>query len=312
MDDELPTDELTARLLELRPDVAQRVGRRRYGGRLEDKTQEAMMQAHRRLGSYRPSVGPFRPWVLGIATNVDRTFRRATRRYRAVFWPDFGEAERTAAPGPSPERQVQLREARAKLSAAIQDMPDSLFEALLLVCIEGASMKEAGEKLGISESAAKARVHRAREFLRERLKGYEDDLRTVVPPGLLGEGANEEAASPTGGLFNAVFPGGHLWSGIMVAVILFQPAPPRTARCGLEPITMGLPADHARAIEAPAPPSSGADGSAAPTQSAKPASPPRTRVNSASSAPSPSAPTAAPSPLDIALQQRVRVPVDGQ
>ncbi|UQA60398.1 RNA polymerase sigma factor [Polyangium aurulentum] len=309
-------DDLTAQLLALRPDVARRVARRRYGGRLEDKTQEAMLRAHRRLGSYRPSVGPLRPWVLGIASNVDRTFRRAERRYRAVFWPDFGEAERTAAPGPSPERHAQLSEARAKLSAAIQDMPSSLLAALLLVCVEGASMKEAGEELGISESAAKVRVHRARAYLRERLQDCEDDLLTVLPPGLLGEPANEEHASATGGLFNAVFPGGHLWSGIMVAVVMLQPGPRLTARCGLEPITMGLPAEHAPS-SAEAPTRSGVDRSAVPIPRVKPTSPSRARPASAAPSSAPSAPPqsapAASSTLDIEFEkQDGRTPVDGQ
>lgn len=309
MEPPLPHDDLTAQLLALRPDVARRVARRRRGGRAEDKTQEAMLIAHRRLGTYCQSLGGLRPWVLGIASNVERNYRRAERRYKAVFCPDLGDAEKTPAPGPSPERQAQLREARDKLSAAIQDMPSGLLIALILVCVEGVSMKDVGEELGISEAAAKIRVHRARLYLRERLKGYEDDLLTVVPPGLLGKNADEEFASTTGGLFDAVFPGGHLWSGIMVAVLLFQPDAILTAQCGLEPMTRGLPALHALAVEASSRTAGSPDPSAAPI--VEPLTPSPARAPSSAPRPLPkSNPTS--TPLDVALEELGRIPVNGQ
>jgi DNA-directed RNA polymerase specialized sigma24 family protein len=102
MERPLPHHDLTAQLLALRPDVARRVARRRRGGRTEDRTQEAMLLAHGRLGTYRQSLGGLRPWVLGIAQlSVCGEMQKGWRRRGAhVPWQALGHGCKGLPPQP--------------------------------------------------------------------------------------------------------------------------------------------------------------------------------------------------------------------
>jgi RNA polymerase sigma-70 factor (ECF subfamily) len=83
--------------------------------------------------------------------------------------------DRTEGPGDA----VLARERGEVLERAIVALPDSLRAAFVLRDIEGVSTKEAAAALGITESAVKVRLHRARLALRASLT--EDPPRTVRP-----------------------------------------------------------------------------------------------------------------------------------
>lgn len=116
----------------------------------EDAVQEATIKAWRHLDQLRPGA-PVRPWFLSIVANQARSVRRG--RWFGVV--KLADPERI---GPGPEdaiaQHADIRRAMAKL-----DPDDRL--ALYLRYYMDLPLPEVATVLGISESAAKARVHRA-------------------------------------------------------------------------------------------------------------------------------------------------------
>ena len=74
--------------------------------------------------------------------------------------------------GSIPDDLLLNQELRTVLSAALETLPESLRSIFVLRDIEGLSTAEAAEALGLTETNAKVRLHRARLALRERLTGY--------------------------------------------------------------------------------------------------------------------------------------------
>ncbi|HXF84815.1 MAG TPA: sigma-70 family RNA polymerase sigma factor [Anaerolineales bacterium] len=71
-----------------------------------------------------------------------------------------------------PEEKLLSEEGRMILDQAIQSLPESLRIVFLLRDVEGLSIKETAEALGLTESNVKTRLLRARLFLREQLSAY--------------------------------------------------------------------------------------------------------------------------------------------
>jgi RNA polymerase sigma-70 factor (ECF subfamily) len=132
----------------------------------EELVQDSFLRLHRARNRYRPNAR-FSTWLYTIATNTARNeLRRPFRRH-----PHDAEAvERGAiasrAPAADAEAGARL-EGRAVLER-LAELPDRQREALLLVA-EGLSYAEIAEAQGLSVSAVKASVHRARSNLADRL-----------------------------------------------------------------------------------------------------------------------------------------------
>ncbi len=74
--------------------------------------------------------------------------------------------------GSIPDDLLLNRELRTVLDAALETLPESLRSVFVLRDIEGLSTAETAAALGLTETNAKVRLHRARLALRERLTGY--------------------------------------------------------------------------------------------------------------------------------------------
>ena len=75
-----------------------------------------------------------------------------------------------------PEEELLSSEGRAHLDQAIDTLPYSLRVVFLLRDIEGLSTRETADVLGLSETAVKTRLSRARLRLREELSAYYAEL----------------------------------------------------------------------------------------------------------------------------------------
>jgi RNA polymerase sigma-70 factor (ECF subfamily) len=71
-----------------------------------------------------------------------------------------------------PENELLSGEARHALDTAIDTLSESLRIVFLLRDIEGLSIKETADALGLTETNVKTRLLRARMFLREQLSTY--------------------------------------------------------------------------------------------------------------------------------------------
>lgn len=128
----------------------------------EDVAQEALVRAHRRLGSLR-QVDRLTPWFVRMAWRLALDHRRgAQRRERREA---FGMAEATA----DAEEQAAQRERRQRVWEAIDTLPEKLRLAIVLAGIEGQTTREVSEQLGVPEGTVKSRLHLARRRLMEAL-----------------------------------------------------------------------------------------------------------------------------------------------
>jgi RNA polymerase sigma-70 factor, ECF subfamily len=80
-----------------------------------------------------------------------------------------------------PGQRVADQEMMERISAAIAGLPESLRLAFVLRELEGLSTRDAAALLGISESALKVRLHRARLALRRELARYMTDSEPPAP-----------------------------------------------------------------------------------------------------------------------------------
>lgn len=103
----------------------------------------------------------FRPWLFAIATNLARDHARRERRRPEP-------ADTDVFPPTQPQSNTRIH-----LEAAIAGLPDTLRDAFLLGVVEGLSHNEIASLLDISAVNARARISRARAWLRERLGGPE-------------------------------------------------------------------------------------------------------------------------------------------
>ncbi len=71
-----------------------------------------------------------------------------------------------------PENKLMDSETQQFLSQAIQSLPASLLTVFTLRDMQGTSIKDTADTLGLTETAVKTRLLRARLKLREKLSGY--------------------------------------------------------------------------------------------------------------------------------------------
>lgn len=124
----------------------------------EDLAADTFLAAWKALPGYRDSGVPFRSWLLRIATNRANAVARRERLRRRVL----GVVARERAGARDGGDTDVLYEAMSRLRAEHQTV-------ISLVHLEGLSVAQAGELLGIAEGTVKSRLHRARGALRREL-----------------------------------------------------------------------------------------------------------------------------------------------
>jgi RNA polymerase sigma-70 factor (ECF subfamily) len=145
----------------------------------EDVTAGAFLELWRRRAAVHQVEGSVLPWLLVTATNLARNSARSLRRYRALL----GSLPRSApAPGTSEVAFDDVDEARAaeRLRAALGSLSPSDAAIIALTGFEGFSPSQAAAALGISDGAARARLHRARARVATALDGLPSRGTTVA------------------------------------------------------------------------------------------------------------------------------------
>jgi RNA polymerase sigma-70 factor (ECF subfamily) len=123
----------------------------------EDATQEALTSAWRKLHQLREGT-PVRPWLFAIVINRCRNIRR-TRWFHLI---------RMADPSGTREVPDSMIE-RVDIDRAIARLPRQDRQALFLHFYLDLPLDEVALTLGVSTSAAKARIYRACHRLRPGL-----------------------------------------------------------------------------------------------------------------------------------------------
>ena len=131
----------------------------------EDVTAIAFLELWRRRADVRLVNDSVLPWLLVTTTNSARNLRRSVARYRRLLdtlprTPDTADAE-TAYFAAHPSEQFDRR-----LTAALRSLPAADLRLVSLVVLEGFTIADTARILGLSSSAAKTRLYRARVKLR--------------------------------------------------------------------------------------------------------------------------------------------------
>lgn len=125
---------------------------------VDDILQDVFIKAHTSLHTVK-SHGSLAAWLFRIASNVIADHYRAHKPWDEL--PDELAA-------PEPERDY-VAELASCLQPLIAELPQIYQSALVLSELEDLPQKEVANRLGLSLSAAKSRVQRGREMLRQRL-----------------------------------------------------------------------------------------------------------------------------------------------
>lgn len=139
----------------------------------EDAMQETFLTVYRRIGQFRGEA-KFSSWLYRIAANTALDLLRMRNRKQDAQEPlavedDEAESLLVDEVAPLPEDALTTRETLAHIHSILAGMSPKLSEAFVLYEIQGLSMQETADALGISLSAAKVRVHRARLLLQKEL-----------------------------------------------------------------------------------------------------------------------------------------------
>jgi RNA polymerase sigma-70 factor, ECF subfamily len=133
-----------------------------------EATQDAFVRAWRGLGGFRGD-SLFTTWLYRVATNAAISKQRSRKRRweREVYSED--EALALVPSRSSTEALVGTKLDLAALEQALEALPEHYRSAVVLRDVYGMSIGEISDRVGISETAAKVRVHRGRKRLKEMM-----------------------------------------------------------------------------------------------------------------------------------------------
>lgn len=144
----------------------------------EEVVQDAYLRAYAKLAEFKGPQG-FRAWLCRIAVN--EALGRLRRRGQVISLEDH--AARTSGlhgsnpmktmrtQQPDPEREASSSELRNMLEDAVDSLSDDFRAVFVLRAVEGLSVAETAEALGLRPETVKTRFHRARASLQRHLIG---------------------------------------------------------------------------------------------------------------------------------------------
>lgn len=135
----------------------------------EDITHDCFLSLIKQPANFDPARGSLRTYLYAAARNLAMKHFRGSDRETALdeLVDDF----------PIPAREEPLprlldEELALKVKEAVLSLPPLQREALVLFEYEGLSLNEVSSVVGADVGAVKARLHRARQSLRNRLSNY--------------------------------------------------------------------------------------------------------------------------------------------
>lgn len=150
----------------------------------EDLAQETFLTAWRDIGRLREPE-KLRAWISGIARNtINNRVRRLSREpsHRAA---ELGQIAEVASREPAPSEQAVSRERETILWEALERIPESYREPLILFYRHHKSVERVAEDLGISEEVVRQRLSRGRKLLQEQVASVLEDTLGRTTPGLM-------------------------------------------------------------------------------------------------------------------------------
>ena len=148
----------------------------------QDVTQEVFVVLIRELHRYRPERAMLSTYLYGIARNLSRDRLRRDRRLLSFLTRSVLTA---GLQSDDPFANVVAAEIGTEVRRALAQIPVKHREVVALCDLHGLSYAEAGDVLGVTTAAVRARLHRGRHLLRQRLaktrpRGAPDTVRSSI------------------------------------------------------------------------------------------------------------------------------------
>ena len=145
----------------------------------EDTVQETFLNVFRYLKDFRYET-KFKNWLYRIAASTCIKRRRKSKfaPERELSLDEFYHQEESEPPDQVPNwalmplDKLLNHELLDQINQAVFSLPEKYRLVIVLRDIEGFSTAETSQILNVSPANVKVRLHRARLFLRDRLKGY--------------------------------------------------------------------------------------------------------------------------------------------
>ena len=178
----------------------------RNRGDAEDQAQNALLKAYEHLDQYQGDA-EFATWLARIVANQCLMLMRVRRRARFVYLDETPSQPRAlpvqlATAEPDPEGDLAYTQLIQVLRFEVGRIPRLMRNVMLLRDIQGLPMREVASELGITVSAAKSRLVRARAELRSRMtKHYHGSCsssalsRTAAPLNRVGRHCSMQAVA---------------------------------------------------------------------------------------------------------------------
>jgi len=142
----------------------------------KDVVQATLIKAMRKLGDYRGEAALF-TWLCQICRREIADQVRSQRRHseKVLLIEDSDEVRAAlesieAPPGDDPLRRCDSAELKRLVHAVLDRLPGRYGEALEWKYVEGRSVEEIGDRLGIGHTAAQSLLARARVAFRDGLE----------------------------------------------------------------------------------------------------------------------------------------------
>jgi RNA polymerase sigma-70 factor (ECF subfamily) len=155
-----------------------------------DVVQEAYLRAYRGLRRFRGD-SQFTTWLYRITANCSANLLAKRARTRTELLPDDAPIV-DSCPDRDPEERLSGEVDRARVAGALALLPWRLRQVIVLRDIYDLPHGSIATELGISEAAAKVRLHRARRRLREVLGEALNGAATSTDGPVARDGAVEE------------------------------------------------------------------------------------------------------------------------
>lgn len=164
------TANLRKGLVELKGDLFGRALRMsRCPVRAEDLVQDTVERAIRFESSYQPGTN-LRAWVHQILFSVFITSCRRGRRERNAL--DVLSTDPCAWTLPEMV-STEMSELSPPMARALESLPKSFRDAIVLVDLEEMAYKDAAQRLGVPVGTVMSRLHRGRKMLAEAVRGWQ-------------------------------------------------------------------------------------------------------------------------------------------
>jgi RNA polymerase sigma-70 factor (ECF subfamily) len=140
-----------------------------------DLLQATLMQIVRRLGSFR-AESSFSTWLFRVTANEALMLMRSRRRHRARVVEGLDWEELATLPSMNDNEAMLVdvglehRERDARVREALKELPEDYRDVVVAHYHLDLGLQEIADKLAITESAVRSRLHRARSRLRTLLE----------------------------------------------------------------------------------------------------------------------------------------------